>query len=228
LVHEPRGRSKGGKFQYIRKDYKSKSRDPKAEKKFACFYCGVVGYFKKACRKYKQDLQDGKVEEKEKGTAIVATGDGVVVLCDGEQCLHATDHMIEWVVDTGTSFHVTPRRDLFSNYVAGYHGSVKMGNASSSAIHGIGDVCIKTALGYTLTLKEVRHVHDLRLNLMSCIMLDRQGYTSNFGSGAWRLSKGSLTVARGKVCCTLYKTISEVCRDGVNMAAAELTPELWH
>ena len=151
-----------------------------------------------------------------------------MVLCDGEQCLHATDSEIEWVVDTGASFHVTPRRDLFSTYVAGDHGSVKMGNASSSVIHGIGDVCIKTALGYTLTLKEVRHVPDLRLNLMSCIMLDRQRYTSTFGSGAWRLSKGSLTVARGKVCCTLYKTISEVCRDGVNMAAAELTLELWH
>ena len=99
--------------------------------------------------------------------------DGVVVLCDGEQCLHATDSEIESVVDTGASFHVTPRRDIFSTYVAGDHGTMKMGNSSSSVIHGIGDVCIKTSLGYTLTLTEVRHVPHLCLNLMSCIMLDR-------------------------------------------------------
>ena len=76
-----------------------------------------MGHFKKACRKYKQDIQDDKVEEKEKGTTTVATGDGVVVICDEEQCLHTTESEIELVIDTGASFHVTPQRDLFTTYI---------------------------------------------------------------------------------------------------------------
>ena len=98
-----------------------------------------MGHFKRSCKKYKQDLQDGKVEEK--GSATAATGYGVVVICDGEQCLHTTESEIESVVDIGASFHVTPRRILFTTYIAGDHGTVKMGNSSSSVIHVIGDVC---------------------------------------------------------------------------------------
>jgi len=40
-----------------------------------------------------------------------------------------------------------------------------MGNSSIADIVGIGDVCVQTNTGFTLTLKDVRHVPDLRLNL---------------------------------------------------------------
>ena len=51
-----------------------------------------------------------------------------------------------------------------------------MGNKSVSQIVGIGDICIQTSIGCTLTLKDVRHVLDLRLNLISVYMLDKDGY----------------------------------------------------
>uniref|UniRef100_A0A3Q7GYL8 Retrovirus-related Pol polyprotein from transposon TNT 1-94-like beta-barrel domain-containing protein n=1 Tax=Solanum lycopersicum TaxID=4081 RepID=A0A3Q7GYL8_SOLLC len=88
-----------------------------------------------------------------------------------------------------------------------------MGNQSSASIVGIGDIRVQTNVGYYLMLRDVRHIPDLRLNLLSANVLDKEGYKHTFGEGKWKLSKGSLTVARGKLCCTLYKTHLKVCSD---------------
>ncbi|KAA8529367.1 hypothetical protein F0562_033834 [Nyssa sinensis] len=123
---------------------------------------------------------------------------------------------IEWVVDTGASYHATYNKEFFTSYKAGDFGTVKMGNTSHSKIVGTGDVRIRTSVGWTMTLRDVRHVPDLRLNLISGIALDQEGYVNYFGNGIWKLTKGSLFVASGKACCALYKTNLKVCRDGLN------------
>ena len=81
-----------------------------------------------------------------------------------------------------------------------------MGNDSYADIVGIGDICVRANTGYTLILKDVRHVPEIRLNLISTHVLDKEGYGNYFCGEKWRLSKGSLVFARGKICCTLYKT----------------------
>lgn len=83
------------------------------------------------------------------------------------------------------------------NYQAGDFGSVKMGNQSSARIVGLGDIRVKTSVGCTLTLKNVRHIPDLRINLLSANVLDQEGFRHTFGDGKWKFSKGSMTVARG-------------------------------
>ncbi|CAH9105587.1 unnamed protein product, partial [Cuscuta europaea] len=133
----------------------------------------------------------------------------------------------EWVVDTATSYHVTPHRYYFTTYKAGDFGAVKMGNSSSSGITGISDVQIKTSIGSTITLKDVRHVPDLRLNLLSVVCLDEQGYENHFSRGTWKMSKGILTIARGHVCGTLYKSHLRICTDSLNIAE-EASQDLWH
>ena len=49
----------------------------------------------------------------------------------------------------------------------------------------------------------MRHVPDLSLNLISGVALDLEGYVNYFGNGKWKLTKGSLVAARGKVRSTL-------------------------
>ncbi|KAA8532468.1 hypothetical protein F0562_032501 [Nyssa sinensis] len=120
------------------------------------------------------------------------------------------------VVDTGASYHATYNKEFFTSYKGGDFSTVKMGNTSHSKIVGTGDICIRTSVGCTITLRDVRHVPDLRLNLISGSALDRKGYVNYFGNGIWKLTKGSLVVARGKACCALYKTNLKVCRDGLN------------
>ncbi|MCI37404.1 retrovirus-related pol polyprotein from transposon, partial [Trifolium medium] len=99
---------------------------------------------------------------------------------------------------------------------------------SIANIVGIGDVCIQTNSGCALTLKDVRHVPDLRLNLISVHALDLDGFNNNFGDGKWKLTKGSLMVARGSVYSTLYKTQVKLIKDGLNAVENDVLPELWH
>ena len=91
-----------------------------------------------------------------------------------------------------------------------------MGNDSYADIVGIGDIYVRTNTGYTLILKDVRHVPDIRLNLISTHVLDKEGYGNYFCGEKWRLSKGSLVFAKGKICCTLYKTQVKLCKDVVS------------
>ena len=48
-----------------------------------------------------------------------------------------------------------------------------MGNDSYADIVEIGDICVKANTGYTLILKDIRHVPNIRLNLISTHVLDK-------------------------------------------------------
>ena len=58
-----------------------------------------------------------------------------------------------------------------------------MGNLSYSKIVGISNVCIKTNVGSIVTLKDVRHVLDLRMNVFSTLAMDQAGYCIYLGNG---------------------------------------------
>ena len=103
-----------------------------------------------------------------------------------------------------------------------------MGNSDQSKIAGIGDICIETNTGCSMTLKDVRHVPDLRLNLISGMALDKQGYVNTFGGGMWKLTTGSLVVAKGSTCGSLYKTQVTMCSNGLNTVEDEALASLWH
>ena len=87
------------------------------------------------------------------------------------------------MIDFASSCHVTLRKELFTSYKAGDFGRVKIGNNSYADIVGIGDVYVETNTGYTLALKTVQHVPDMRLNLISTHILDKEGYVNYFGDG---------------------------------------------
>ncbi len=129
-------------------------------------------------------------------------------------------------VDSGASFHVTPYESFFSSYRSGDFGNVQMGNRDKSLIVGIGDVILTSNTGCKLVLKDVRHVPDMRHNLISTGKLDDDGFVSQFGGGKWKLTKGSLTMARGRKEGTLYLTQAKLCKGEVNVASTDM--EIWH
>ena len=75
-------------------------------------------------------------------------------------------------------------------------------------------------------LRYVRHVPDICLNLMYRIALDKEGLHNYFGNGRWKFTKGTMVVAK-EVCCTLYKTVGKICKNGLNVAT-DSPPSLWH
>ena len=51
-----------------------------------------------------------------------------------------------WVVDSGASFHLNPKRECFSSYTTNDYGYARMGNDGESRIVGIGNVCLLTSI----------------------------------------------------------------------------------
>ncbi|VFQ77038.1 unnamed protein product [Cuscuta campestris] len=165
-----------------------------------------------------QKEEKGQTSEKkeEKDTAALADADDLFFVCDDTN-FDVVFQDCTWIIDSGASCHLTPHREFFSSYTSGDFGYVKMGKGAdkSSKIVGMGTVCLKTNTGCRLTLRDVRHVPEFRYNLISAGGLDEDGYVSRLGEGKWKLTKGSLIVARdyggedGEKCCG-----DDVARDG--------------
>ncbi|RDY05562.1 hypothetical protein CR513_10588, partial [Mucuna pruriens] len=160
---------------------KSRGRSKSRPRGLTCFYCGKIGHKKQECRFLKRDQKAGSVHPdeidpkkklEEKTTTAVASDDENVFLIGKENYLNVAFDDCTWIVDTGTSFHVTPHEGFFSSYQKGDFGTVKMDNHVTSKI--------------------------IRLNLLSIGKLDDAGMNNQFGGGKWKLSRGSLIVARGK------------------------------
>ncbi|KAH0709642.1 hypothetical protein KY284_011069 [Solanum tuberosum] len=120
-----------------------------------------------------------------------------------EECMHLAGVESEWMVETTTSYHAT-------------------------LIMGIRDICIKTNVGCTLVLKNVCHVPDLLMNLISGVALDRDGYENYFANKKWRLTKVVLVITKGVAHGMLYRTNTEICQSELNVAHEEISTNLWH
>lgn len=131
------------------------------------------------------------------------------------------------MIDSGATVHVTSRSECFTSYTQGEFGVVRMGNNDLSKVVGKGDVNLTTMDGSTLILKDVRHVPDMRLNLISVERLDEEGFCTTFRNGMCKISRGSLVVAKGLKMSKLY-VVRENHSEGVNYAGEENSTELWH
>ena len=176
----------------------------KSRPRVTCYYCGKQGHMKSECRFFKKDKQAGNIKpdrfnptkkHEDKTTTIVEDQSEELYLV-GECNLSSDDS--SWIVDSGASFHVTPHGSFFTTYQSGDFGNVQMGNQGRSKIIGKGDVILTSNTGCKIVLKDVRHVPDMRLNLISTGKLDDVGLDSHFGGGKWKLTKGSLIMARGR------------------------------
>ena len=70
-----------------------------------------------------------------------------------------------------------------------------------------------------MLLKDVRHVLEVRLNLISAGRLDDEGYTGSIRYDAMKFSKGSLIVDRARRVNTLYLMDARLCPEEVNVAS---------
>ena len=84
--------------------------------------------------------------------------------------------MNEWILDSGCSFHMSPNRDLFTTYEPVNGDLVLMGNDAQCKVFGYGTIKIKTHDEVVRTLTGVKHVPDLKRNLISLGILKSHGY----------------------------------------------------
>ena len=99
-----------------------------------------------------------------------------------------------WVLDSGASFHATPHRAYFIDYVQGDFRLVYLGDNGPYQIVVNGKIKIKLQNGNHWPLQEVRHAPRLSRNLISARQLGDEGCVVTFNDKNWKVSKGSLVV----------------------------------
>ena len=152
---------------------KSRSRND-SKKDFSCRYCGGRNYYERECRKTKGDKKNGTINDK-KNDFMIATCDGdIIIVCD-DPCDSLACQQTDWVIYSGASYHINPHQEMFDSYTSGDFGKVKMANHGMTEAVGIGDVVLVSDMSCKLVLMDVRHVPDIRLNIISVVSLMMRG-----------------------------------------------------
>ena len=101
-----------------------------------CWKCRKKGLLKKYCKSRKGKEGD---TQQEKNHQVNVIGD---VLQDA--LILSLENIIDyWLVDSGASFHATPNRKNFHDYVQGYFGRVQLDDDKPYKIIGMGKLFIK-------------------------------------------------------------------------------------
>jgi hypothetical protein len=217
--YQDRGRKKDRNDKSARGRSKSKSKTVK------CYKCQKKGHFKRDCPEWKKEK-----EESSKSVNIVAVdseSDGDMLSVSS-----STDDLNNsWLLDSACSFHVTPHRSWFDTYRLVNCSFVRMGNDASCKVIGIGTIKIKMFDNVVRTLGEVRHVPEMKKNLISLGTLDSKGYSYKSEHGIMNVSKGAMVVMRGqKISGNIYKLLGSTILGGV-AAIFEFEDDdtlLWH
>nr|GEV47133.1 retrotransposon protein, putative, Ty1-copia subclass [Tanacetum cinerariifolium] len=171
---------------------RSKSKG-KGTYKLKCYICYYEDHLKKDCPKKNKKKSTGFVKKNAgQGSGMHFEGydNGDLLMAVSEE------RFLEWIMDSGGSFHMTPKRDFLFDFKE-YGGTVLLGDNRACAIMGIGKVRVQMKDGSSFVLKNVRYISELKRNLISMETLDREGYTVKLQNGRVKVIKGSLMVLSG-------------------------------
>ncbi|MFS8024056.1 putative RNA-directed DNA polymerase [Helianthus anomalus] len=163
----------------------------KVGKNVRCWNCGEKGHVKNGCPDPKKE--DGKQHV---NSVMSDESDGDVLVCFEES-------IDSWAMDSGSSFHAMHSGETMVNLKKRDFGKVRLANSHVLNVTGMGDVNLKTALGTTWNLKNIRVIQGLTKKLISVSQLDKQGLDVKFGGGKWKVIDRNL-VACGRRRGSLY------------------------
>ena len=188
----------------------------KKKKKGKCYFCGKEGHFKNECRFLKK-------KNKEKNSS--ATNDDLVAVISEINMIEDVD---SWWIDSGATRHVCKNKEMFKTI--NEDGSVLyMGNASTVQVQGKGTIEIEFTSGKTLTLKDVFYVPEVRKNLISVPLLNKNGFKSVFEGDKFILSKGGVFVGKGYLCENMFKcNVANINNNDMISAYIVESYDLWH
>jgi len=92
-----------------------------------------------------------------------------------------------WVLDSGCSYHICPRKEYFETLELKEGGVVCLGNNKACRIQGMGTIHLKMFDDRDFLLKNVRYIHQLKRNLISISMFDGLGYCTRIERGMMRI-----------------------------------------
>nr|GEW08837.1 retrovirus-related Pol polyprotein from transposon TNT 1-94 [Tanacetum cinerariifolium] len=176
--------------------------------------------------------------EPESGEGLVVRGrssDRAIAKCDSDGdvylAIDTEKSRDELIVDYGCTFHMIPHRSWFTTYESFNGGNVYMGNHSICHVIGKGNIQVKMHDGVVRTITGVRHVLDLKRNLISLSTLEANGYKYSGEGGVVKIFKGALVLIKAIQSDGLYvlQGIVVYGTTGVATSKASLDDsKLWH
>ena len=123
----------------------------------------MLGHFQKNCRHFRKEKggADGVHPKKisdSKNTLPFIMSEEELLFISTKGKVNLASYEFTLVVDLGTLFHLTLKRECFSSYTTRDYGYVKMGNDGACKIVGTGNVCLLTSTSYRMMLRDVCHV----------------------------------------------------------------------
>nr|GFB26260.1 retrovirus-related Pol polyprotein from transposon TNT 1-94 [Tanacetum cinerariifolium] len=121
------------------------------------------------------------------------------LIYDGSEVMMvmSVEALLDWIMDSGCSYHMTPRLDLFSDFLECDRGRVLLGDNRECKIRGIGKVRLQLKDGSSFVLHDVRYIPKLKRNLISLGTLEKEGYIVKLQSGKIKVINGSRVVLSG-------------------------------
>eukprot|EP00253_Pinus_taeda_P004912 PITA_04912 len=206
----------------------SKSKGKKSKVK--CWFCGISGHLKKDCWKQQQtSKEDSSIEKKEANTTDTGSASRSG-MSDEVLPVNLSNHDQHWLLDSGASNHMCIHREWFKTYKSINDGVVYMGNDVTCNIVGIGSIQLQMVDGTTKILTDVRHVPELRKNLISLGALDTYGYKIVIQGGVMKIYKGILLVMKAKKVGNLFQLEGRIGSDHVSTVSKHDSSSirLWH
>nr|GFC62633.1 zinc finger, CCHC-type [Tanacetum cinerariifolium] len=109
----------------------------------------------------------------------------------------SVEALLDWIMDSGGSYHMTPRLNLFFDFLECDGGKVLLGDNRECKIRGIGKVRLQLKDGSSFVLHNVRYIPELKRNLILLGTLKKEGYTVKLQSGKIKVINGSRVVLSG-------------------------------
>uniref|UniRef100_A0A2N9IBB7 Integrase catalytic domain-containing protein n=1 Tax=Fagus sylvatica TaxID=28930 RepID=A0A2N9IBB7_FAGSY len=185
-------------------------------------------------RKTKKPKGKGPESSKAQGCVASTSDDGEILYSETTTVTEGRRRFADvWLMDSGATWHMTPRREWFHQYEPISGGSVFMGDDHALEIAGIGTIKLKMCDGMVRTIQEVRHVKGLKKNLLSLGQLDNNGCKTHIQNGIMKIVKGALVMMKAeKIAANLYMLKGKTQQEGeastaLASSAEELTM-MWH
>eukprot|EP00253_Pinus_taeda_P031112 PITA_31112 len=142
--------------------YRSKSRKGRSKSRLGivCWKCEKKGHLKKDYRCWKGKEGDAQQENNHEANVTREVLQDALIL----SFKNIIDSL---VVDSVASFHATPNKKYFHDYVQRDFGQLCLDDDKPCKIVGMGKVLVKQHNGNQWLLKEVSHVPELKKNLIS-------------------------------------------------------------
>ncbi|PHU09350.1 Aquaporin TIP4-2 [Capsicum chinense] len=180
-----------------RKKVEQGNNQPKKKFKGKCFNCGKIGLKSTDCRAPKKEC-------------------------------NLVRNPREWWMDSGATRHVCANKELFSSFTSSQvEDMIYMTSFTTAKVEGTGKVGLKMTSGKALTLNNDLYVSELRRNLISVSLLDKNGFKCVTASGKIVTSKGEVYVEKGYRTEGLYKMNVEINKSSNSSYLLE-SYNLWH